>query len=134
MINLLDKKINILHVEDNDSIRKMVKFFLKKSKKINIINQSTIMGAKRYLKIDGCDPIDIIICDWMIPVWDAEHIIRDLYILGKPVIFYTCLDEREIKSKVRKILGCFPRNFKHIQKGAENNLLSLSEIINDYCC
>ena len=131
MLCIEDKTFNVLCVEDDRFTQKILKDYLTKKLPLNFEPQSTVLGAQRYIQAEPYDTVDLIICDWMLPIWDASYLIKDLYNIGKPVVFYTCLEEDEIKDHVNRILGFYPCNFNYIRKSSKENLLRLSKIIKD---
>ena len=131
MFYIEDKTFNVLCVEDDISTQKILKDYLTKKLPLNFEPQSTVLGAQRYIQAEPYDTIDLIVCDWMLPVWDASYLIKDLYSLGKVVIFFTCLDEDDLKNRVKTILGFYPKNFKYVQKATRDYLAKLTRFISE---
>jgi|11BtaG_2_1085332.scaffolds.fasta_scaffold04519_8 CheY-like chemotaxis protein len=129
MIDAAADTLKIMHIEDDIVNQSMIKAYLKTKHKAQVDSQSTVLGALRHLKGDPEDSIDIFVCDWMLPLYDAGHIIKELYSTGKAVIFYTCLEEEEIKDNVKSIIGFYPRRFHHVRKGSKSNMEKLSNLI-----
>lgn len=135
MTDLLDKTLSILCIEDKKLTQDMIEAFLQiNHPDLKFDKHTTCMGAIRSLRGQPIDSIDLVICDWMLPCWDASYIIKDLYNTGKPVIFYTAISEEDVKAKVRDILGFYPRNFKYVMKSSVNNLTQINSIIENEVC
>jgi DNA-binding response OmpR family regulator len=131
MLYIEDKIFNVLCVEDDITTQKILKDYLTKKLPLHFDSQSTVLGAQRFIQAEPYDSIDLIICDWMLPVWDASYLIKDLYNIGKPVVFYTCLEEDEIKNHVNRILGFYPYNFNYIRKASKDYLAKLTGFISE---
>lgn len=129
MIDFAIDELKIIHIEDDYVTQSMVKTYLKAKLKAKVDSQSTILGALRHIKGDPVDSIDAYICDWMLPCYDAGHIVKELYYTGRLVIFYTCIDQHEIEENVKSILGFMPKRFYHVQKGAESNMQNILNLI-----
>ncbi|MCP4989033.1 MAG: response regulator [Colwellia sp.] len=131
MFYIEDKTFNVLCVEDDISTQKILKDYLTKKFSLNFEPQSTVLGAQRYIQAEPYDTVDLIVCDWMLPVWDASYLIKDLYSLGKVVIFFTCLEENDLKSRVKSIIGFYPKSFKYVQKATKDYLAKLTGFISE---
>lgn len=120
---------NILLFEDDKSTQQLIIGYISKTTGAKIRTESTLLNADIYLKSHLIENFDVIICDWMFPIMNAESKLREFRDCGKPVIFYTCLGETNFLEKVYKHLGEIPKSFYYHQKGTFSSIAPMVSIL-----
>lgn len=115
--------MNILYFEDNKVQQEIVSKYTQATLGAKTCLENTLYNTDIFLKTHYIEKFDIVICDYCFPGIDATEKLEDLRDCGKPVLFYTCLDEKEFEDKVIGKLGEMPYNFQYVRKATTLRLL-----------
>ncbi len=119
---------SILFIEDSDFTAKLIKSFFEK-RKYKVRHFQNYIGISILINTHLIENYDAIIADFITPICDASHCLNILSKCSKPIIFYSCLDEKDFRERCLSKLGYIPDNFKFIQKSSFFSLEDIRQII-----
>jgi len=114
--------MNILLFEDDKTQQQIVSQYTRSKLGAKTLIESSLFNADLYLKTHHIEKFDIIVCDYCFPLLDATEKLEELRDCGKPVLFYTCLDQDEFIERVTNKIGSIPENFEYIRKATKLDL------------
>lgn len=131
MLDMLERKktITIMHLEDNDTERFILKNFIKKRiNNFNIIEHENFVES--FLQIPLTRP-DAIVVDWRLSDASADRILHTLRRYKGLVIIFSGYHKEYIKESILNEIGEVPSNFEIIEK---ENISSYHSVVDLVCC
>jgi len=126
---IADKTLNVLHFEDEKTNQMIVRHKLKNKFGATTQTESTLQNLDIYFKTHYIDQFDLVICDWNFPIFNIELKLPTLAKSGKPILFYSCIDECEWLERVKKVLGKIPDNFTFNRKACDDIISTIRNIL-----